>query len=229
MGQATLATVRKFSGAWSAIPGYETAVASIEETLTAIGEHTLAQAQAARSGDSAAKSEAYQSLLGLGFVVCSGLKALASANGDRKLFTQVNYSRSTLARGREAQVVGRCQAILDLGTENAEALTGKYNVTAADLKGLKSALQQFAALQPKPRQNRAAVTAATRELVNLFSTLDDLLSHQLDPLMEKFRETHSGFYNEYRSARVVVENAATRDGQATPDVSAPPVSLPKAA
>lgn len=73
------------------------------------------------------------------------------------------------------------------------------------------------------------MTATTRELVKGFTQLDDLLTHQLDPLMEKFRETDPTFYSEYQAARVVVENAATRDGQSAPEVSTPAVSLPKAA
>ena len=86
------------------------------------------------------------------FTVCSALRALASATEDRKLSAEVDFSRTDLSRGRETDVVNRCQTILNLGNENAEVLAAKYNVSANDLKAVKTAITAFTELQPKPRQ-----------------------------------------------------------------------------
>ena len=75
------------------------------------------------------------------------------------------FGKSTdLARGRETDVANRCQTVLNLGTENAEVLAAKYNVSANDLKAVMTAIAKFAELQPKPRRSKATSAAATREL-----------------------------------------------------------------
>jgi hypothetical protein len=94
------------------------------------------------------------------------------------------------------------------------------------LKAAKTAIAGFDELQPKPRQSRAMSTAATRELETLFATLDGVLNNQIDPLAEKFRESDATYYIEYRTARAIVSNAATREVK---DATRATVTIPKAA
>ena len=192
MAQASLETVNKHSALWQGVPAYVTAVATLDETVTSITN--AARTQTARSGDAAAKGSAFQTMVNAAFTVCSALKALASATSDRKLYAEVDFSRTDLSRGRETDVVNRCQTILNLGTENAEVLAAKYNVSATDLKAVKTAIAEFGELQPKPRQSKATSAAATRELETLFATLDEVLNQQIDPLTEKFRDSDTAFY-----------------------------------
>ena len=224
MAQATLETVRKHSTRWEGIPAYATAVTTLDETVTSITD--AARTQTARSGDAAAKGSAFQTMVNAAFTVCSALKALASATSDRKLSAEVDFSRTDLSRGRETDVVNRCQTVLNLGTENAEVLAAKYNVSANDLKAVKTAIAAFAELQPKPRQSKATSSAATRELETLFATLDEVLHNQIDPLTEKFRESDATFYNEYQTSRSIVTNATSHEGK-TPTLAT--VVVPKAA
>jgi hypothetical protein len=165
--------------------------------------------------------------------VCSGLKAFSAATGNTQLFAQVDFSRSDVARGREADVVNRCQTLWDLGTANAAPLADKYHVDAADLKALKTAVAEFSDVQPKPRQSKAAVSAATSELVKLFEKLDDVLYNQLDPLVEKFKTSEPAFYNEYKTARAIVDSVASHDGGTDTNVvsvsTTTPTPVPKAA
>lgn len=224
MAQASLETVNKHSALWQGIPAYASAVTALDETVTAITE--AARTQTARSGNAAAKGSAFLTMTNAAFTVCSALRALASATEDRKLSAEVDFSRTDLSRGRETDVVNRCQTILNLGNENAEVLAAKYNVSANDLKAVKTAITAFTELQPKPRQSRATATAATRELETLFATLDELLNNQIDPLTEKFRESEAAFYNEFQTARSIVSNAATREAKAATITT---VNVPKAA
>lgn len=223
MAQATLETVRKHSTLWEGVPAYATAVTTLEETVTSIT--AAARTQTARSGDAAAKGAALQTMVNAAFTVCSALKALASATADRKLSTEVSFSRTNLARGRETEVVNRCQTMLNLGAENAELLAAKYNVSANDLKAVKTAIAAFGELQPKPRQSKATSAAATRDLETLFATLDEVLNNQIDPLTEKFRDSDATFYNEYKTSRSIVTNATSRETKPT----VAPVGVPKAA
>ena len=133
---------------------------------------------------------------------------------------------TNLARGHETDVANRCQTILNLGTENSEVLAAKYNVSAADLKAVKTGIAAFTELQPRPRQSKATSATATLELETLFATLDEVLNNQIDPLTEKFRESDATFYNEYQTARSIVSNATSCTGK---DATVVPVVVAKAA
>ena len=54
---------------------------------------------------------------------------------------EADFSRTNLARGRETDVVNRCQTVLNLGTENAEALAVPKPKAVKTAKGAKSALR----------------------------------------------------------------------------------------
>lgn len=229
MSQATLETIQRHQTKWTGIAGYSEAVNALDEVAQAIQDR--ARDQTARTGHSAAKQEAFQGMIQNSFLVCSGLKALASAGGNTQLSSQVDYSRSDLARGREADMVNRCRTLLSLGQANATALAGKYNIAAADLDALETAITGFTTVQPRPRQGKAASASATRELATLFARLDEVLYNQIDPLMEKFLQTDAAFYNEYQTARSIVDVTASRERKAEviPTVQTEPVPLPKAA
>ena len=77
----------------------------------------------------------------------------------------------------------------------------------------------YSAHLPKPRERQAKGAAATKELVTLFTTLDELFGNQLDPLMEKFKESNAGFYNEHRTARLLVDSGAARAGKPATDAA----------
>lgn len=171
--------------------------------------------QKERSGEAQGKAAARETMLATTFTLCSGLKTLASNTGNATLAAQADWSRSALERGKEADVVSRCESLLALATENAAELAAKCKILAKDLKAADTAIKSFKAAQPKPRQRVAAGAAATRELPDLFGELDEVLLKQLDPIVEMFRETEPAFYNEYRVARAIVSDATAREGEAT--------------
>lgn len=220
MAQATLGCVQRETNAplWAGIVGIADSVELLEEKIDAILARS--QKQSARTGFSAQKKTAKEAMLDAASVVCSGLKALASATGNAQLLAQSDFSRSDLAKGREGEVVNRCQDILALGQANSAELAAKYHVVASDRTALSNAITAFTDVQTKPRQGRATSASATSELVSLFEELDTTLNEQLDPLMTKFRFTQPAFFAEYQTARAIVDSAASHDA---------PVPLPKAA
>jgi hypothetical protein len=228
MGQVTLACVNESGNKafWQGIVGIVEAVADVDATVTAIiGE---SQKQAARNGFSAEKQSARELLLLTAFTVCSGLTALAAATGNASLAAQSDFSRSSLAKGREQEVINRCQTLSDLGDANKVALAAKYNVSADDLDALDAAIIEFVGSQAKPRNGRAISAAATKRMEALFAKLDATLNNQLDPLLEKFAATQPAFYAAYRTARSIVDLTASHEAKKS-TVTPIPEPLPKAA
>ena len=221
MGRATLGCLQDENNApvWAGIVGIEEGVVSLESTVDSILERS--QTQSARTGSAEEKKAARQAMLEAAWAVCCGLQSLASKTDDSKLAAQVKFSPSTLAAGREGDMVNRGKSILVLGNGNATALAAKYNVKASDLKALTTGIAGFVGLQPKPRLNRAAKAGATTALKALFNDLDKVLNEQLDPLIEKFKGTNATFYNEYQTARSIVDSAATHDMKPENSVTLP--------
>jgi hypothetical protein len=220
MAQTTLGCVQRENNAalWADIVGIADSVELLEEKIGFILGRS--QQQSERTGFSAKKKGLKEKMLDAAFVVCSGLKALASATDNAQLLAQANFSRSSLEKGREESVVNRCRSVFALGEANSGELAVKYHVATGDRLALNNAITAFTGVQTKPRQGRATSAAATAELVTLFTELDEVLTEQLDPLMAKFRFTQPAFFAEYQTARVIVDSAASHD------VTVP---LPKAA
>ncbi len=203
----------------------EEGVESLDKTVDDIV--AWGQKQTARTGYSAEKKDLKIVLEDTAWVVCCGLQSQASRTNNSRLAAQVKFSRTTLKRGRENDFVNRAKSILALGTEHAALLAEKYNVKATDLTALSGAITAFEAVQGKPRNGKAAQSSATAELERLFAELDKTLNEQLDPLIERFRKTNTAFYNEYRTARSIVDSVASHQGKVTE--ASLPVELPKAA
>ncbi len=232
MGQVTIGSLRDENNEplWKNIPGIKEDVESVESIVADIV--AAGQKQTARTGYAAQKQAAKKVLLEAAWGVCCGLQSLASKTEDSQLAAQVEFSASTLGRGRENDFVNRCQSLLTLGNGHAAALAAKANVKAAELTALGEAITEFGAVQSKPRTGRAAQAAATQELEELFDDLDKILNNQLDPLIEKFRTTNAAFYNEYQTARAIVDSAASHEGKPENSVALPvssPEPLAKAA
>jgi hypothetical protein len=214
MAQTTLGCLDDNSTVWTGIKGIEEGVATADDLVQQILENSLKQSAA--TGFAEVKKLAKQTMLKTAFKVCCGLRSLASATGNTQLTAQSDFSRSGLAAGREQDVINRCQSLLDLGNANADALAEKYNVSASDLKALKTAIANFTLAQPKPRKGIAESASATAELVTLFVRLDDVLFNQLDPLVETLQEVNPPFYIAYQTARTIVDSAASRESKPAP-------------
>jgi len=221
MTQATLGCLQDNAAACADIEGIQEATDEAQTLVDAIVERSLKQSAA--TGLTSFKSGVRQAMLAAAFKVCSGLTSLASKTQDTKLAAQANFSRTGLASGREQDVINRCQTLLDLGTANAAPLAAKYNVTANDLKALKTAIADFTAAQPKPRLGISASASATAELVDLFAQLDEVLNRQPDPLMETLASVNPSFYNEYQTARTIVDSSASHVAKTAPVT--PPAAL----
>jgi hypothetical protein len=227
MGQVTLGCLQDEDNAllYEGVIAIEEGVEELGKTLDGIV--AFSQKQTARTGYAAEKKGRKTNLAEAAWFACCGLQSLASQTDNNKLAAQVKFARSAFFRGRENIFVNRCKFIATLGGENAALLSEKYNVKPADLAALNEAITAFEAVQGKPRNGKAAQASATAELKRLFAELDKTLNEQLDPLIEKFKKTNTAFYNEYRTARSIVDSAASHQGKVV-EASAP-TELPKAA
>lgn len=203
-------TLESFKATWTPLGAFKRSVTSFDNCLETIDE--LARIQADKSGAGAEKALCLVALVTDAHTIASAVAALASDTKDAALAAKVDFSRSDLARGREAQIITRCENIHAAATENLDALDDEYGVTQAKLTALQTKINAFRTAQPKPRRTRATSSAATEQLRACFTQADQILDGKLDKLAVQFEASQPQFYAEYTSARRVGE-AATRSAK----------------
>lgn len=215
-------TLESFKTTWTPLAAFKRAVTAFDNCLESIDE--LARIQADKSGAGAEKALCLVALVTDAHTIGSAVAALAADTDDAALAAKVDFSRSDLARGREAQIITRCENIHAAATENLDALDDEYGVTQAKLTALQAKIDAFRSAQPKPRRTRATSSAATEQLRACFTQADQILKGKLDKLVVQFEADAPQFYAEYTSARRIGEAASrsAKDKQGT-------LPLPKAA
>ena len=226
MAQTTFSFLDDNAEAWSGIKGIVDAEAMGQDLVQQILENSLIQSPTTGFAD--VKRLARQTMVQTAFKVGCGLTSLASVTEDAMLASQTGFSRNSLSAGREQEVINRCQSLLTLGNNNADALAAKYNVSAKDLQALKTAIGNFVSAQPKPRQSISTSAAATAQLVTLFDQLEEVFNQQLDPLIETLQDSNTAFYTAYQTARTIVDAPATHEVKPAPAPQAPVAQLSKA-
>ena len=116
---------------------------------------------------------------------------------------KASFGRSELTRGADKTILNRAEEIHETATAVLASLAD-YGVTQAKLNALSKKIEAFRKAHPAPRQRVNAGRAATRQLSELFADLSALLRNRADRLLVQFRESAPEFYNEYQSARTLV-------------------------
>ena len=164
--------------------------------------------QADSSGVSLAKKNALLALGDAAYDVTCAVRAYASDNGNDTLAGQVKFSRSQLVRGADKKVIDLAELIRDAADEHVDQLAN-YGVTQVKVTALTKKIEAFRQAQPLPRQRKTKSSSATTELKKLFNGARELLNERLDGLVVQYKVSNPEFYNQYVSARTLV-NPATR-------------------
>ena len=119
--------------------------------------------------------------------------------------------------------MARCASILTLATANLDNL-GDYSITQAKFTALGKKTTAYEKTCPKPRQNVATKSAATKALPGLFEKARKILNTRIDKLMVPFKTSAPDFFNEYRTARKIVDQRATQAQKNQPATQCPPLA-----
>ncbi|MBL8001613.1 MAG: hypothetical protein JNL05_06590 [Flavobacteriales bacterium] len=161
-------------------------------------------------------------MLGRAQAVANSVFAYAEDQGDAVLQAKVNYTPSSLGKGRDAVVGQRCQGI------HAEATTaladlGAYGVSSDDLENLQKAIDAYVATIGSPRSALTVRKGATAEISALVKDSLKILNNRMDKLMIEFAESAPAFHQEYFDARMILDmggRSSTEPEQRTPDEGA---------
>lgn len=82
--------------------------------------------------------------------------------------------------------------------------------TPAEYDAMNLVLSNFKASIPQKRLATGTSKVSTGNINDTFNTIDALLKDEMDVLLMPYQFTHADFYNEYRSARSIVDTGGNR-------------------
>lgn len=135
--------------------------------------------------------------------VASSIYVYALDNSNFELAEKVNITPSYLEHLPQPGLQAKCTSILQIARENINCL-GDYGVTDRDLDRLEKETKDYINLAAGPRTEIVTRAQATERLQTLMKTQMDLLNQKIDKMMVNFKSTRPVFYNEYKSARIIV-------------------------
>jgi len=134
--------------------------------------------------------------------VKAGLYAFAVKNKNEELRVLTKDSESTLKRMPDPEFLKKAQLIIGEAQKNIADLTS-YKITAAVLTELQEKITAFgAAIDGKDTSfaNRSAFRIALTEKLD---EADEIITEELDQLMELVRKSQPVFYDQYQAARTI--------------------------
>jgi polysaccharide pyruvyl transferase WcaK-like protein len=132
------------------------------------------------------------------------LKAFASVKGLLKLKERVSYSYNQLMRSRDTFVINQLQVIIDALTKYISQLAD-YDLTQEDIDELINLTASYRAIVESPRQSITNRMRATKEIKRLFAELRIVVAERMDNLIDQFKESSPTFWQQYKSARKIID------------------------
>ena len=205
---------------WSAMAPFATAVQELDGKIDAIDESAQKQ-ETPTTGAAADKAFKRDSLEDALFLTCEALGAMAATSNDNELLALTAVSPSSLHRFTDEELANRASTVLEKANAQKTSLAA-FHVTQANIDELSQALQNFKTIKEKPRQTTAERVAETSSLPSLIRDANDILRNRIDRLVNLFRRSNPKFVAGYKSARVIVDRAATHTSSKAPQTQPPP-------
>jgi hypothetical protein len=137
--------------------------------------------------------------------VANGLQAYYEDINDATNAEQFQYNKNNFYKVKTVEIINTMQLIRDRAASilPAPATLLAFNITAADITELQTAITNFTNAAPTKKVLQAATTAATELLNPLFTTLRTQL-RKLDNLIKTFKIAQPTFVEGYFNARTIV-------------------------
>lgn len=147
--------------------------------------------------------------------LAAAVHAYAVDNDDLELAAKSNYSESSLGSGTESEIVAKCTKVVSLAAEVASELDD-HGYAASDVTAIGKTVEAFAKSCPKPRQGVASRSSANGEIQKLVRKGWRIITTRIDKLTLQWRKSSPALYQEYKSARKVLNQPGAQPAGANP-------------
>lgn len=205
MYNAADGTLIKFNEVLKTLPNYSPTYEKFKAVLDVINVTAEAQMLAKTSGHTKQKKILKNNLWVLVLDNSKKIQAYAKFTGNTVLLDEITFSESTLKYSTEEELREYARNIYTRANENLTELA-PYGITAETQQTLLAAIDSYVASIPKSRMLRVSGKDETRKLKQAFKDADAALS-DMDTLIEIIRLSNVECYNQYQSARKIINLA----------------------
>ncbi len=203
MMDAVNQVLTSFNSSWNTNAAINGMVVTFRSHLTALNANDTLQ-KTLSTGVTQTKENAKAAMINAAILTANAGRAYAAVTSNANLLAQMSYTSSDLKRATDTDADDICQLIHD-NLNPYIANISAYGATTATQTALQNAITAFSNLIGTPRQQKAIVVHATITIAQHFSAANALLKDQLDAALIQFKASNAAFYNQYMSARVIVD------------------------
>ena len=200
--------LEKFNQLFSSYPELIQAHQRLKDYLVQIEQNRQVQ-EANNAGLTITKTILRENLIKLIKQFLAALRAYATSTKNIELKAKASYTNSTLLRAADPILfdIGLLLYKLALPLNNELA---RFFITSAEYEAMENTLNNFKSSIPQKRAATGTSKVSTGNINDIFNTIDALLKDELDLLLMPFQYSQPDFYNEYQSARSIVETGGNR-------------------
>jgi hypothetical protein len=143
-------------------------------------------------------------MIDLGVQVANALYVLGFETDNSELLNMLGVSESSFYRLTDSNKVPLAQRVLVLA-QKYQTEVADYGCDEAKITEFKAAIADYNKLVVAPMNAITVRKQKTTNIKELFARLDSILYDRLDRLMVLFKKSHPDFYQEYRTARNIIE------------------------
>jgi len=203
MMDATDQLLTTFNAVWSTNVAVAGIVTTYRSHLVALNANDTLQ-KTISTGVTLTKAEAKLAMVNAAIAAANAGKSYAGVTNNTNLFAQMTQTKTGIMGASDTDADDICQNIHD-NLNPYIANTVAYGATTATQTNLQNAINAFSALIGKPRVQQTIVRNATITIAEHFAAANALLKGQLDTIMTQYESSNAPFFNEYMSARVIID------------------------
>jgi hypothetical protein len=219
MYEAVVKLLEQNDGLIATVPAFVGAKDNLVTSINKVKKEARQQKEAT-AGKRAAKVDAENELIRIIMSAGSALYSYGRKIKDHEMQDVANVRVSKLEDMRDTELVNKAEMIYAKLLANVADLTD-YQITAATVTEFRAKIDNFANALGVRESSAARSTGATANLQMYFTEADDILNEDMDRMMEMFKQSEPGFYNEYFAARVI-KNLGIRHEVEEPVTPTPP-------
>jgi hypothetical protein len=193
---------------WTNLPSFGIAFVQFGTALNELEQAAYDQG-ITTIGVRAAKQQLCDDTLALAEVVANALRAYAASIQDVLLIQQFHFSKWTFYRGGGQHMLQLVDRVLATAHPHITELAD-FGITQPQLDALNTLRTQLGVAVGAPRTAIVTRKMLTLTIGQRIRRIDELLKHQLDPLVGVVKPIALPFYEKYRAARMIMDHKGKR-------------------
>jgi hypothetical protein len=191
---------------YGTITPFTTAVDELNTSIEDIRRVEKEQSSTSVTGASRVKHEAEDAMVDQSLMTANCLYVIGFTTHDPELLLLSSVSAASFYKTEGNEKLALATRILDLATQHAAELA-PYGETVGVAR-MQEVIERYRPTISKPMNTIGNRKQKTTSLYQLFAALDSVFYDKLDKLIVLLKQSHSDFYNEYKTARNLINTSA---------------------